>query len=501
MDEFSSLFNGQRVVFPIKSEGEFLSIVAAKGSNISIQDNLLIFINDIIQVPGESYEFLGGSSIRFLEAPKAGDSVKILLYRGTGEIDVNDVDVTETVKVGDTLQFKSGNFEQNQNKRSVSTIISASSVNTNVYPGPGLAKNEKAERPIEWCRQRNDVLINGKVIPKSRGLYEPNIFPTAYIIKSVGVGSTAIYVDNVRPGFNPINESQLSVAFQNKVSVFDYSVPVGAAATANVSAAGTITSITLSDGGVGYSTTPDVTIGNPVGLGSTLRATAVASITAGVVTSVTITAPGTGYTSTNPPVVLIGPPAGPETENNTITSYSGDFGVITGISTTSVGVASTGIVFDLLIEANSPLRDNTGVTAQTTTSGIATGDYFIVYESNVGSGVTALDESGNTIGVGNSFLDNIYRVADVSIANTSSIGIGTTNVARVTVSIAHYNGFTAAGLAISSFYGKYSWGKLLFSEREGFKSYDAITSNGVVGIKTGPYIIRQTAYKSIGFVT
>ena len=147
LDEFSSLFNGQRVVFPIKSEGEFLSIVAAKGSNISIQDNLLIFINDIIQVPGESYEFLGGSSIRFLEAPKSGDSVKILLYRGTGEIDVNDVDVTETVKVGDTLQFKSGNFEQNQNKRSVSTIISASSVNTNVYPGPGLLKMKKQKDP------------------------------------------------------------------------------------------------------------------------------------------------------------------------------------------------------------------------------------------------------------------------------------------------------------------------------------------------------------------
>ena len=501
LDDFSSLFDGSRTVFPIKSGGEFLSIVAAKGSNINIQDNLLIFINDIPQIPGESYTFLGGSSINFLEAPKTGDSVKFLLYRGTGEIDVKDVDVTETVKVGDTLQFQSGNFEQNQKKRTVSTIISASQVNTNVYPGPGLAKNEKAERPVTWCRQRNDVLINGKIIDKSRGLYEPNIFPTAYIIKSVGIGSTEIYVDNVRPGFNPINESQLSVAFQRDVSIFDYSVPVGAAATAVVSAAGTVSSITISTGGVGYSTTPDVTVENPVGLGSTLRATAVASLTAGVVTGVTISAPGTGYTSTNPPVVLIGPPAGPETENNTITSYSGDFGVITGISTTSVGVASTGIVFDLLIEANSPLRDNTGVTAQTTTSGIATGDYFIVYESNVGSGVTALDESGNTIGVGNSFLDNIYRVADVSIANTSSIGIGTTNVARVTVSIAHYNGFTAAGLAISSFYGRYSWGKLLFSEREGFKSYDAITSNGVVGIKTGPYIIRQTAYKSIGFVT
>ena len=59
------------------------------------------------------------------------------------------------------------------------------------------------------------------------------------------------------------------MAFQNKVSVFDYSVPVGAAATANVSVgSGTITSIVISDGGVGYTTTPDVTIGNPVGLGT-----------------------------------------------------------------------------------------------------------------------------------------------------------------------------------------------------------------------------------------
>ena len=501
LDEFSSLFNGQRQVFPIKSEGEFLSIVAAKGSNISIQDNLLVFLNDIIQVPGESYEFLGGASIRFFEAPKSGDSVKFLLYKGTGEIDVRDVDVLETVKIGDTLQFVSGDPVQNQKKRAVSTIISASDVSTNVYPGPGLAKNESAERPITWCRQRDDVLINGKVIDKSRGLYEPNIFPTAYIIKSVGVGSTEVYVDNVRPGFNQLNESQLSVAFQKKVSVFDYSTPVGAAGTALVSVAGTVSSIILSTGGVGYSTTPDVTIESAVGLAHTLRATATASITAGVVTSITVSSPGTGYTFTDPPAVLIGPPAGPKTEDNTIISYSGDFGVITGINTTSVGVASTAIVFDLLIEANSPLRDNTGITPQTRTSGIATGDYFIVYESNVGSGVTALDESGNTIGVGNSFLDNIYRVADVSIANTSSIGIGTTNVARVTVSIAHYNGFTAAGLAISSFYGRYSWGKLVFSERTGFKSYDAITSNGVVGIKTGPYVIRQVPFKSIGFVT
>ena len=501
LDNFSELFDGSRTKFPIKRGGEFLSIVAAKGSNINIQDNLLIFINDIPQIPGKSYVFTGGSNIRFLEAPKSGDSVKFFLYKGTGEIDVREVDVVETVKVGDTLRFSSGNPQQNQDKRTVSTIISASSVNTNAYPGPGLSKDENAERPVNWCRQRDDLLVNGKVVDKSRSLYEPNIFPTAYIIKSVGVGSTEVYVDNVRPMFNPANESQLSVAFQNKVTVFDNKEKVGAAGTALVSIAGTISSIILSAGGVGYSVAPDVTIENPVGLGSTQRGTATSSITAGVVTSVTISAPGTGYTTINPPVVLIGPPASMVTENNTILSYSGDFGVVTGLGTTSVGIASTAITFDLAIEATSPLRANSSITADTGISGIATGDYFIVYDSNVGSGVTALDESGNIIGVGNSFLDNIYRVADVSIASTSSIGVGTTSVARVTVSIEDYNGFTAAGLAGSSFYGKYSWGKMLFSERTGFKSYNAITSNGVVGIKTGPYIMRSTAMKSIGFVT
>lgn len=104
----------------------------------------------------------------------------------------------------------------------------------------------------------------------------------------------------------------------------------------------------ISDGGVGYTTTPSVTIENPVGLGTTQRASVSASITSGIVTSIIITSPGTGYTYVDPPLVLIEFP--PFTfEDNTVTSYEGDFGIITGIATTSVGVASTGIVFDFVI--------------------------------------------------------------------------------------------------------------------------------------------------------
>ena len=45
-----------------------------------------------------------------------------------------------------------------------------------------------------------------------------------------------------------------------------------------------------------------------------------------------------------------------------------------------------------------------------TSSGIKTGYYFVVTDSNNGAGVTSV--SGNTtVGIGTSFIDNIYKVA------------------------------------------------------------------------------------------
>ena len=41
--------------------------------------------------------------LRFTEPPKIGDTSKILFYRGSGSIDVVDVDILETVKIGDEL--------------------------------------------------------------------------------------------------------------------------------------------------------------------------------------------------------------------------------------------------------------------------------------------------------------------------------------------------------------------------------------------------------------
>ena len=71
LDDFSPFFDGVKKSFAITKAGNYVTLRAAKGSPIRIQDNLLIFINDILQDPGVSYEFNGGSVVDFFEAPKA----------------------------------------------------------------------------------------------------------------------------------------------------------------------------------------------------------------------------------------------------------------------------------------------------------------------------------------------------------------------------------------------------------------------------------------------
>ena len=268
------MFTGSRTAFPLQVGGNSISIISGKGSNINVQDVLLVFVNDILQVPGEGYIFTGGSTLTFTEAPKVDDTVKILFYKGSGDVDVVFRNIIETVKVGDELTIKhSPDLDQpsymTEDPRTVEVIKSTDVVGTNNYFGPGNNADTELQRSVTWCRQTEDKIINEKGIGKDRELYEPVINPYAYIIQSVGVGSTAIYVDNIRPFFNPINENNTSLTFQDKVKFRNQGTKVGAAATAVVSVGGTISSITISDGGSGYPTAPTVSIGNTVGVGTT----------------------------------------------------------------------------------------------------------------------------------------------------------------------------------------------------------------------------------------
>jgi hypothetical protein len=346
------------------------------------------------------------------------------------------------------------------------------------------------------------LFVNGQAVGKNRTIYEPYVQPVSNIIQNIGLTSTAIFVESVKTFFDSEKEYTHDGTVdkpQNKIFIISQDNLVASAATALVSVAGTIASIIISDGGVGYTTTPAVSIGNPVGVGTSGRASATATIINGSVASVTITSGGSGYSSTQPPMVLIeSPQVNYEVIDNI--SYTGDFGVITGIKTTSVGVASTAIVFDLYIPSNSPLRDGKTVTvgvATTGVSGIQTGYYFVINKTNIGNGLTSLNSSGGVVGVGTTFIDNIYQVAAVSIAQTAVAGVGITYVAQVTVSVSDYNGLS--GLGFSGFYGEYSWGRISSPIRQDPREFTTYANSG--GISTSPIVQRFNRLKYLNYNT
>ena len=504
LDPLDSLFDGQTISFALNLNGVQQTIQTKPGSNIDVEVLILVFINDILQVPGDGYEFKGGSFITFKEAPKEGDTSKILFYRGTGSVDVTNVDILETVKKGDEIRLYDQSVGLEEEKRTVTSVNSSDSLDTNSYAGPGITTNETFQRSVIWSRQTQDKFIDGVAITKDRTEYEPLIYPNTNIIQSVGGGSTVIYVSNIRTFFDNYKENYDN---QTNIRIISQESLVGASATAFVSVAGTVTSFDITNPGVGYTIAPTVSITTPIGLTTSQGARATATISGvGTVNAITVSYGGTtsgfAYTSTAAPSILIGEPkvvSLVETINDV--SYSGDFGIISGISTTSVGVASTAIVFDLLLPKDSPFRNAAVVGTAITVSGISTGYYFTVSNSNVGASVTSLYQDGTVVGIGTSFLDNIYEVAQVSIAQTMGIGIGLTYVAQVTVSVQDYNGLT--GLGHSEFFGEYSWGRIVTAPRGSarqFTSY-AGNSNGLVGISTSPIIERVNPLRYVNYNT
>ena len=188
-----------------------------------------------------------------------GDSSKILFYKGAGDVDVVFKDVLETVKKGDTLDIgynplKDQTVILDQEPRTITGINTIDTVETNLYNGLGISTDSTLTRPVKWCRQTVDIMSNNTKIGKDRTHYEPLIRPSAYLINSVGLGTTAFYVNDLIPAFNPANEigndNQRST-WQDIIEINSQDTLTGAAATANVSTGGTISSIIISNGGIG----------------------------------------------------------------------------------------------------------------------------------------------------------------------------------------------------------------------------------------------------------
>lgn len=501
LDDISLEFDGERKTFFLKDNGNIFSILSKKGSNIDLKSLILIVLNDVIQVPEQSYTFSGGSRITFKEPPKKGNSCSILFYRGTDGIDVVDVDIEDTVKIGDTLKIVGNTIKLIEKERLVQDILSPNSVETNTYSSEGISQNFELLRPVTWCKQREDININGNSVTKNRREYESRINPTCNLLKSVGVGETNIFVDSLETGFNYKNENPTSISFIDQIEIIETADKNTAIATAVVSAAGTISSISVNSPGFGYLENPTISISSPVGIGTSGKATAVSSISSGSVSSIIVDNPGFGYTTSSPPTVLIESPRFKK-EYLKDTKYLGDYGIITAIQPASVGFAVTGLAFDLFIPGNSPLKDSRFTNPTINVSRIKENYYLKISNTNIGNTVDSLDENGFLIGVGTVFLDNVYQVASVGIHTVDVFGYDSSpslakEVVRVVVSIKDYKSMT--GFGSDRYFGNFSWG-LVETDSVGLKtSFEVGTSNGVVGLNSTPTVKRLNPLKTSSY--
>jgi hypothetical protein len=224
------------------------------------------------------------------------------------------------------------------------------------------------------------------------------------------------------------------------------------------------------------------------------RATAMSSTTNGIVTSITITNGGFGYSQTNIPPILFESPK-PNKEKIYSIKAKGDFGTIVGINTIGIGLSS----LEFILKSETYDNSSLGVgysslnTFGITYSQLETGDYFVIFDSNVTSGyaLTGITTStGITVGTSTSFIDGLYRAENVS--TNSSSGIVTVRCNFVPVP----NGIDKAinlGINTTGFYGRYTWGKIYDYQnraRENPKDFIVNVNDGLLGLSTAAEMYR-----------
>ena len=401
LDDFSNLFNGFRKSFLFTrtqdSGKEFYSIVARAGSGVILPNNLFIFINDVLQRPNVDYTFTGGTRIEFLEAPKASSTCRIYFYTGSDN-DFVQIDVDQTIKPGDTLQLQKHENAAGQDPRTVYQLISADTVETQIYSGVGIVTDNTIKRPVDWKKQTEDVIIDGAKIDKCRNYLQSQFYPSTNIIQSVSATDTKIYVENTYPIFQKLDDQGQS---RNNIRI--------------------------------------------VGLGTT---------------------------------------AVVEDIENVV--FNGDYGRIVGVAVSASGLNMASkkcIIFDLKPDSNIIGDTNKG------RSGITTGDFFVIKNSFVGTGVTSVGATaGTTVAIGTAFIDNVfYAHHHVSIGSS---------ILRVFSNVNSVAGITTSTVNHVTELGNYSWGSIEVSRTTSSHAFSFFNQQGTAGIDTSAHVSRIVKLKT-----
>ena len=529
-NDISNKFNGFEKLFdittPLNGIDTRITFKVPSGSDLVIENNFFILINGILQVPTVAYRYFAGR-IQFTEPPSSGSSCTILFYRGSSS-DVEEVTPIQTIKDGDILQSRqnvTSTVTTEQLERVVKRIVQSNTLDTFVYTGYGITNTA---RPLSWTKQTTDRIINGSLISKSRTTLKSNITPNTFLIKSVGITDTAIYVNDAFPYFSELDSGPTKLPeFKRNINILDV--------------AGLTTSIDYAESNITPINwnllTTKTTQGQTVGIGSTVIWVDFAKVAVG--SSITIVGK-----FTNIPVVSVGNTFMVIGTANTISSVinsgvdvivslastgglstisidksyeklvsvkvKGDYGSIVGINTftSSPGIQTGRLEFEL--ESNTYANHNLGIgysslnTFGIDSSQLEIGDYFVISNSNVkcGHALTGITESlggmpnypNSKVGTARSFIDNgyiidgVYRVEGVTAANAGIVTVSCNFVAvngGLSVNI--------AGLSQTTYYGNYSWGKFYDYDNRQLgtpKQFDVNTDDGLIGLSTSPQVSR-----------
>ena len=388
IDSIKNLQDGDRVRFSLYYNNQLLSF-ETDDPDIDLAACLLIIIDGVIQEPGVAYQFEGGTTFSFAEAPREEANIDIFFYRGTRGLDtvlVSDVD--QIIETGDQVQIIKNNAirtTKSQEKRTVFNLKSRDQIETNRYLDEGI--NETDFKPINIIKQKVDQVLNGERIYKTRDSIETQIYPVSKVIKDFSTTDTEIFLDNA--------------------DLFKYDAP------------------------------------NSFSM----------MVVAGI-----------GSTEATGNVEFVG----------SASTYMGFSGIVTGITTT------TGIGVPLALEMEIISNDF---------SELNVGYPIYISNTNIGTGVTSINDSdAAVVGIGSTFLDNVYYIHGLQISGT--VGIITCNI--------HFAS-NVVGLGttmnIHNPVGRYSWGRVA-----GFTRSSNPISIGVsgftipstsVGISTFPIAQRR----------
>ena len=477
IDSIKNFQDGSRIRFPLFYNGSILSFEKPEESNIVLENVLLIFLNGVLQEPGEAYTFDGGTSFAFSVPPKSTDLVDIFFYRGTrGQDDIQVENVIPTLERGDDVQvFKNDTIPSTvtQDGRVIFDVSFSDKFETSLYIDQGV--DEVNPRPMSWTKQKVDREVNGEFVYKTRQSTISQVYPTAKIIKDIATSDSRVFVDDVS-GFT----YNLGGGPYNKLSgiiVDGDPDPSPANITATIGAGGVVSSLTIANGGNGYTgSTANIEFQNPlriddpqnVGFGTT--ATATATITNGVITGTTIVNPGFGYTVA--PKVIVPLPDPNYEILGKIEVVSGFSGIITSIETTS-GTGGHPLAIKFHLDRSPTAFGND----------LKIGYPIFVKNTKVGNGVITVDGSDSAVvGIGTTFLDNVYYIGDITTDGT--VGIITCNINSATST----SGLTTSGDMV----GEFSWGLFTSITRQSSPISIGVTGKTVdVGLSTFPTIQRR----------